>query len=256
MDEASTEGPRSESHPESRDRGPHDIRGREAGWKAFLLQSRFPHLFIIVVLGFLVYSNTFYSPFQWDEAVYIADRPFIKDLTYFIKPSLAQGDEGLALRNRYIGYLTFALDYRLHGFDVFGYHVVNLAIHLINAMLVYFFVLLTFRTPYFSANGKWQSAKRIGQEAMGNDRSARSKAQRPAQEESSTQRESRRSSSHSLLSTPYFRFLPFVVALLFVAHPLQTEAVTYVFQRLASLVTLFYLLSLVLYIKGRLEVGG
>ena len=41
-------------------------------------------------------------------------------------------------------------------------------------------------------------------------------------------------------------------ALLFVAHPLQTEAVTYVFQRLASLVSMFYLLSLVLFIKGRL----
>ncbi|MGE5215380.1 MAG: tetratricopeptide repeat protein [Chloroflexota bacterium] len=43
-----------------------------------------------------------------------------------------------------------------------------------------------------------------------------------------------------------------VAALLFVAHPLQTEAVTYVVQRLASLATLFYLAALVLYIKARL----
>jgi tetratricopeptide (TPR) repeat protein len=41
-------------------------------------------------------------------------------------------------------------------------------------------------------------------------------------------------------------------ALLFVSHPLQTEAVTYIFQRHASFVTLFYLSALVFYIQGRL----
>jgi tetratricopeptide (TPR) repeat protein len=39
--------------------------------------------------------------------------------------------------------------------------------------------------------------------------------------------------------------------LLFVAHPIQTQAVTYVVQRLASLATLFYLLSAVLYLRWR-----
>ncbi len=41
-------------------------------------------------------------------------------------------------------------------------------------------------------------------------------------------------------------------ALVFVSHPLQTEAVTYIIQRAASLATLFYLLSLCLYVKARL----
>lgn len=49
--------------------------------------------------------------------------------------------------------------------------------------------------------------------------------------------------------------LPFAVALaaslIFVAHPVQTEAVTYVSQRFASLATLFYLLSLFLYARWR-----
>ena len=42
-----------------------------------------------------------------------------------------------------------------------------------------------------------------------------------------------------------------VAGLLFVAHPIQTQAVTYVVQRLASLATLFYLLSAVLYVRWR-----
>jgi Flp pilus assembly protein TadD len=44
-----------------------------------------------------------------------------------------------------------------------------------------------------------------------------------------------------------------LAALFFVAHPLQTQAVTYIVQRLASLCTLFYLLSLVLYAAARLR---
>jgi len=44
-------------------------------------------------------------------------------------------------------------------------------------------------------------------------------------------------------------------ALLFVAHPLATQSVTYIVQRMASMTALFYLLSLWLYIRGRLSTG-
>ena len=43
-------------------------------------------------------------------------------------------------------------------------------------------------------------------------------------------------------------------ALIFIAHPVQTQAVTYITQRFASLATLFYLLSVCWYIKGRINV--
>ncbi len=41
-------------------------------------------------------------------------------------------------------------------------------------------------------------------------------------------------------------------ALFFVAHPIQTQGVTYIIQRATSLATLFYLLSISLYVKSRL----
>jgi tetratricopeptide (TPR) repeat protein len=44
-------------------------------------------------------------------------------------------------------------------------------------------------------------------------------------------------------------------ALIFVSHPVQTQAVTYITQRLASLATLFYLLSIVLFVKWRISHG-
>jgi len=45
-------------------------------------------------------------------------------------------------------------------------------------------------------------------------------------------------------------------ALVFVSHPVQTEAVTYIVQRASSLAGLFYLASLCLYVKARLLQEG
>ena len=41
------------------------------------------------------------------------------------------------------------------------------------------------------------------------------------------------------------------VALIFISHPVQTQAVTYIVQRMTSLCTLFYLAGLLCYIRGR-----
>ncbi len=64
-----------------------------------------------------------------------------------------------------------------------------------------------------------------------------------------------------LLSAPYFKSeqevkenslsIPFISALLFVVHPVQTQAVTYIVQRFASLATLLVLASIVCYLRGR-----
>lgn len=171
------------------------------------------YIFIVLIpiFGMLAYSNTFHAPFQWDEAAFIEKNPIVKDLSYFLETSRAKGFEYYpALKGRYIGYLTFALNYKLHGLDVTGYHVVNIVIHILNALLVYLLVALTFKTPFM-----------LG----------------------------------SALSY-YSKVIAFFTAMLFVSHPVQTEAVTYIFQRLASLVTLFYMLSLVCYIKYRLQGPG
>ncbi len=49
------------------------------------------------------------------------------------------------------------------------------------------------------------------------------------------------------------RAVAFVAAALFATHPLGTQAVTYIVQRLTSLAALFYVLAVVLYLSWRLE---
>lgn len=47
-------------------------------------------------------------------------------------------------------------------------------------------------------------------------------------------------------------WIAFLTALLFVSHPMATQSVTYIVQRFASLVTLFYLLTVICYLRGRM----
>ena len=104
------------------------------------------HILLIAIIGIIVYSNSIHSPFHFDDASNIVENPIIKDLQYFSEPSNAKAFPLYnTFKNRFIGFLTFALNYRLYGLDVTGYHAVNLAIHIINAMLVYWLVLLTFK---------------------------------------------------------------------------------------------------------------
>ncbi len=188
----------------------------------------FVHIACLVFLIILIYSNTLNAPFQWDESKHLGDNPIVKDLRYILHPSEGQWSERYEFFvNRYIAFLTFALNYRIHGLSVAGYHIVNIAIHVANSILVYLLVLLTFRTPFFRGQGPGIS----GQES-----------------ENGSQRQSLVPGTRSL--TP--KLVAFFSAALFAVHPLQTEAVTYVMQRFASLVTFFYLLSLVAYIKFRL----
>jgi hypothetical protein len=158
------------------------------------------HIVLILICILFAYSSTYDVPFILDDVRNIVKNPKIRDLSYFFEID--------ALRpSRYLGFLTFALNFHVHGLDVVGYHAVNLTIHIINALLVYALVLLTLKTPWLR--------DRFG-------------------------------TNHLI---PY---LPLGAGLLFAVHPLQTQAVTYIVQRFASLATLFYLGSLVLYSRARL----
>jgi tetratricopeptide (TPR) repeat protein len=109
-----------------------------------------------------------------------------------------------------MGHLTFAVNYRLGGLEVLGYHLFNVAVHLANALLVYLLVTLAFRAPALK-------------DPDGDGRRG--------------------------LPAP---LVALFTALLFACHPLQTQAVTYVVQRFASLAAFFYLLAAQLYLRSRL----
>ncbi|GAB4483109.1 MAG: tetratricopeptide repeat protein [Thermodesulfovibrionales bacterium] len=129
------------------------------------------YLACIVIAAVLVYSSTLDSPFQFDDIPNIAENPAIRDFRYFADPSLVEqlgrtkGLNPALFRTRYAGYATFALNYRLHGLDVRGYHLANVLIHVVNSLLLYWLVMLTFETPFSRASGGLRSLSGSGRTA-------------------------------------------------------------------------------------------
>ena len=192
-------------------------------------------------------------PFQFDDYGSIVSNQTIRDIGNFVSSFDASGYNS----RRLIGYLSFALNYHFGGLDTVGYHVVNLAIHILNAVLVYFLVVLTFRTPYFRNQ---RSAFSSQQSAIGDQKQAVKGNNAVVNSDDSTTQQLDSSSSPFTIHPPKAdppvagdsRLIAFFSALFFVVHPIQTQAVTYIVQRFTSLSALFYLLSVVMYIKGRL----
>jgi tetratricopeptide (TPR) repeat protein len=172
------------------------------------------HVILILLLGLIVYSNTFQVPFVFDDLPFIIENPVIKDIDYFISPSKAESlnvsqhsDIVRFLKTRSVAYFSLWANYKMGKFEVEGYHAVNIALHIMNALLIYLIVLLTFRTPLL-------------RDSALKERSG---------------------------------FIALFSGLLFATHPLQTEAVNYILQRCVVLATMFYLLSIVAYIGSRLS---
>ncbi len=187
-------GKRSRVQEPPRDpRGPRggalDLHGASHEWAGALL---------IALATALVYSNALRGSFHFDDLTNIVHADPVRDLGRLWPPS----------GRRWVGVLTFALNYRMGGLDPSGYHLVNVAIHAANALLVAWLAALTLRTPAL--------------------RDARA-------------------------GTLVRRFLPLAAGLLFAVHPLATQAVTYVVQRFTSLATLFFVLSVALYARARVE---
>jgi len=167
------------------------------------------HIFLIVLLPLFAYSNTLNTPFHFDDDPNIVENQAIKDFGYILNPSKAKGlPKGGGLSSRWVGYLTFAMNYRYNGLDVTGYHIVNILVHISNALLLYAMVVLSYCTPYLKKSLLKESSA----------------------------------------------YIALFTALLFVSHPVQTQAVTYIVQRFASLATFFYLAAIVCYIKSRLSI--
>jgi len=160
---------------------------------------------ILFFLGVTVYSNTLNNSFHFDDLSFILDNPAIRNLGKLT-------DLFKYWPSRFIGFFSFAINYQIHQFSVFGYHLVNIGLHILTSFLVFWFVCLTFSSPAMKEKGSFRHRE----------------------------------------------FIAFFAAAIFLTHPVQTETLNYIFQRVTILAALFYLASLCLYAKAMLSLrkGG
>ena len=172
---------------------------------------------LILAAGLAVYSGTFSHPFLFDDAVVVTENADV----YRLLP--------LRLDSRCVADFTFRLNYALHGFNVAGYHLVNLLIHICTGLLLFGVVR---RTLERMVHGSWfmvgrGETSRVASQTINH---SSHEARRATWEQPST--------------------IALLAALLWVVHPMNTQAVTYISQRYESLMGMFYLLTLYCFVRG------
>ena len=105
----------------------------------------FISLFIILIL---IYSNSFYGEWHFDDYANIVINPHIQ-IKSFSLPEIKHCMYGIYHDRllRPLSYLSFALNYKLGGMDVFGFHVVNFIIHYLSAVFLFLFIYNTLKLP-------------------------------------------------------------------------------------------------------------
>ncbi|HTO04035.1 MAG TPA: tetratricopeptide repeat protein [Opitutus sp.] len=111
---------------------------------------------LIVVAGWLAYGNTFDAPFVFDDRAAILENPTIRELWPLTTP-LSPPIDGRAVAGRPLVNLTLALNYAWSGTDVWSYHLVNLALHLAAAVVLFGLVRRTVRRRW-SGSGDARSS--------------------------------------------------------------------------------------------------
>jgi tetratricopeptide (TPR) repeat protein len=178
--------------------------------------------FVFIILGSVIYSNTLEVPFLFDDKERILNNHSIR-ITGLSPNKLWKAAFGKhSAQNRPIGNITFALNYYFHQYNLFGYHLVNIVIHLVNGILLFLFVRITLRVALVSHEQTQTISTGL----------ARAGGWREGLDPS---------------------YIAFFAALVWLVHPVHTQSVTYIIQRLNSLTSTFYLLSFIFYIKGRLD---
>jgi hypothetical protein len=122
--------PRAQSHRVS------DSRPGARGWRAG----------VIALAVALTYANSLNGPFVLDDEAAVAQNTQIQSLDpgRVLRPDTESPVAGRPLVN-----LSLALNYAAHGLDVRGFHIVNIALHLICALLAFGLIRRTLLLPHF-----------------------------------------------------------------------------------------------------------
>jgi len=160
-------------------------------------------LFCISIFTFFIYANALHGEFIMDDYGNING-----NFTLIKAFDSLESFKNVIFSNRPVAMLSFALNFYFHKFDTFGYHIVNLAVHLLSGIFLFLFLKKTFLISFQEPDNR----------------------------------------NHSLIAM--------AATAIWLVHPIQTQAVSYMVQRMTSMSAMFYILSMLFYIQARLAQGS
>ncbi len=163
---------------------------------------------LLTVFLLLCYGNTLHVPWHLDDPPNITNNaPLRIDnlMPETIRQTLYAKPFAPGVLYRPIANFSFALNWYFGQDNPFGYHLVNLIIHILASLFLFQTILLLFQTPAlhkYSSEDAW--------------------------------------------------FIALLAATLWAINPIQTQAITYIVQRMASLAAMFYIWAMYWYLRFRL----
>jgi len=110
---------------------------------SFFKKIEFKFIILFFLLGAVIYSNSAFNPFIWDDECLVVDNYLIKDWKYLgdiFKSDLTHGEVYYCRFFRPIQTIIYACIYHSFGLNPFWYHFVSIFVFCLNASLVYFLI--------------------------------------------------------------------------------------------------------------------
>lgn len=129
--------------------------GRELGIMTKLTKRMrlFMQIILIIVAGFIVYSNSLNGKFIWDDYGLVKNNTHIKHwagLTKVFKKDITAGYGSKSNFYRPLQMLTYMVDYSFWKLNVIGYHLSNILWHIMAALCIYWLINIIFKTEFIS----------------------------------------------------------------------------------------------------------
>jgi protein O-mannosyl-transferase len=115
---------------------------------------------LIVLAALAAYSDSLSNPFVSNDIDGIANNPTIRRF-WPIWGALAPPRGGLPVSGRPLVNFTFALNYAAGGLKVWGYHAVNLALHILAGLILFGIIRRTMELAALQATGRNQAVDSI-----------------------------------------------------------------------------------------------
>jgi protein O-mannosyl-transferase len=170
------------------------------------LKFKTSYISIIILITTIVYFNSLKGSFQFDDRNLLTKEWITNVDSYGKNVNLT------SFQNRPILLWTFALNNHIDSKNTYGFHLINLILHICVTILIFF---ISTRLKYLiSISNKFLKKETLQSINIKN--------------------------SHALLFS-------FGVAIIFALHPLNTDSVTYISSRSSVLATFFYLLTIFIF---------